>query len=75
MDKEQKKKYLEMLRESDLFSQALKSAKNDAERQKVKAFSEDVFINLVEGLEVMKKIIEENPEKVAEAAAKHIPKE
>jgi len=75
MDKKEKKQYLETLIGNELFVECLKKAPNDVERKKIKAFAEDVFINLIEGFSVMQKVVVENPEKMAEVAKTYIPKE
>ena len=75
MDKKEKKQYLEMLVANELFLDCLKKASSDVERKKIKAFAEDIFINLIEGFSVMQKVVVENPEKVVEVAKTYIPKE
>jgi hypothetical protein len=74
MNKEDKKKNLSLLTENELYKNILSSLKDNEERRKIKAFAEDIFMNLMEGLQDAKKLVEENPEKVAEYAEKHIPK-
>lgn len=75
MDKESKKKYLESLFDNDLFKKSLDKATSEEERNKIKAFAEDVFLNLIEGVLTSQQIVEENPEKVADVLARRIPKE
>jgi len=75
MDKKEKKQYTEMLNNNEFFLDCLGKASTDEERKKIKAFSEDVFLGLIEGLMSAQKVMTENPEKVAEVVAKRIPKE
>jgi len=75
MDKETKKKYLEDLFSNELFKKSLDNVKSEEERNKIKAFAEDVFLNFIEGVLTSQKIVEENPEKVADVFARRIPKE
>jgi len=75
MDKKEKKQYLETLVANELFLDCLKKASSDVERKKIKAFAEDIFINLIEGFSIMQKVVVENPEKVVEVAKTYIPKE
>jgi hypothetical protein len=75
MDKETKKKYLEDLFSNELFKKSLDNVKSEEERNKIKAFAEDVFLNFIEGVLTSQKIVEENPEKVADVLARRIPKE
>lgn len=62
-DKKTKKEYLQKLHSDKFFNYALSLAKDDEERRKIKAYAEDVYINMLQGGLVSKKIILENPEK------------
>jgi len=75
MDKQTKKKYLEMLESNDFYKFALQMAPNEDEKKKIKAYAEDVFVRMVEGLSLTKKTFEEHPEKVVEVAKTRIPKD
>ena len=74
MDEETKKKYLDFLNSNPLFQRSLKAIADASEKEKAQALAEDVYIKLLEGLAAMKKVSEENPEKMAEAAKKRIDK-
>ena len=74
MDEETKKKCLEALKLNPLYIKSLRGITDPTEKEKAQALAEDVYIKLLEGLGVMKKVVEENPEKMAEAARKRIDK-
>lgn len=73
MNKDTKKKYLDYLATSKIYSDALNKIPDENEKKKIKSFAEEFFLNFVEGLETMKKVAEEHPEKLAEALGKRIP--
>lgn len=75
MTNEQRKKYLEMLSANKMYADALSSVTDESERKKIEAFAEDVLLNLVAGMTTLQKIATEHPEKLAEVAKNHIPKE
>jgi hypothetical protein len=75
MDKKEKKQYLDQLAENNLFQVGLESASSEEEKKKIKAFAEDVFLNIIEGMLKAKKAFDQNPEKVVEVIAKRISKE
>ena len=64
-----------MLNESELYQRALGAVKSEEERRKIKAFAEDMFLNIARGLTMTGDVVKENPQKVAEVAEKRIPKE
>jgi hypothetical protein len=74
MNDDMKKKYLEFLKSNPLYQKSLKAITNSDEKEKAEALAEDVFVKLAEGLAVMQKLAEDNPEKMAEAAKKRIDK-
>jgi len=74
MNDEMRKKYLDFLRSSPLYQKSLKAITETSEKEKAEALAEDVFVNLMEGLSVIQKLAEDNPEKMAEAAKKRIDK-
>jgi hypothetical protein len=74
MNDETRKKYLDFLRSNPLYQKSLKAITETSEKAKAEALAEDVFVKLIEGLTVMQKIAEDNPEKMAEAAKKRIDK-
>lgn len=74
MTPEEKKKHLQTLLENETYKTALSSAPDDVEREKISAFAQDVFLSLIEGISTVEAAIRENPEKMAEVIAKHIPK-
>ena len=74
MNNEEKKRHLENLLTNKMFVSALEHAPNDEEREKIKSFAQDVFLNIVEGLSSLDKLVKDNPEKMAEVLSKHIPK-
>lgn len=74
MDRDKKKDFLKMLHDNRSYVAALESIESAADRKKVKAFAEDLFLNLVEGLAAGARLVQENPEKVAEIEAGRIPK-
>lgn len=75
MNKDAKKKYLEYLSNSKIYTESLEKIPDENEKKKIKAFAEEFYLNFVEGLVTMKKAIEDNPEKLAEVMGKRIPKE
>jgi len=75
MDNSTKKKYLQQLQEEQNYKDLLARVESEEERKKIKAFTEDVYLNLIEGFAALKKVVVEHPEKLAEVAAKRIPKE
>lgn len=75
MNNEEKKKYLEHLASNEAFAAALEKAPDESEREKIRSFAQDVFLNMIESLREVGRIVKENPEKVADVLAKRIPKE
>lgn len=75
MDNAKKKQYLEKLEEEKNYNDVLNLVEDEAERKKIKAFVEDVYLNLIEGFSAAQKLVTEHPEKLAEVAKKRIPKE
>jgi hypothetical protein len=75
MNKDTKKKYLDYLATSKIYTESLEKIPDENEKKKIKAFAEEFYLNFVEGLVTMKKAIEDNPEKLAEVMGKRIPKE
>lgn len=70
-----KKDILKQLNNDNRFHDVINSIKDEKEKMKTKALAEDIFLKIAEGFIVMKKIIDENPEAVAEAARKRIDKD
>ena len=75
MDKKTKKEYLQMLHDDKFFNYALSLTTNEAERKKMKAFAEDMFVNLLQGVLVSQQIIKEHPEKLVDVAEGRISKD
>ena len=50
MTKNEKKKLLEELHNNGMYYTALESIKNETEKKQIKAFVDDVYINLVDSL-------------------------
>jgi hypothetical protein len=75
MDKKTKKEYLKMLHEDKFFNHALSLSNNEEEKRKIRAFAEDVFINLLQGTLTSQKIIKEHPEKLVDVAEGRISKD
>lgn len=50
MTKEEKKKFLAELEKNGLYHTAIQSISNDSERRQIKAFVDDVYINLIDSL-------------------------
>jgi hypothetical protein len=50
MTKEEKKKFLVELEKNGLYHTAMQSISNDSERRQIKAFVDDVYINLIDSL-------------------------
>lgn len=71
-DEESKKKFLQELNENEAYVKMLGNVKDENEKAQIKALAEDVYVKIALGFATMKKIIEENPEAVAEAARKRI---
>jgi hypothetical protein len=74
MKEDEKKKRLDFLFQNEAFLKNLDQVKNEDERRKIKAFSEDFFLKFLEGFEKIKKISEEHPDIVAKVAEKRIDK-
>lgn len=74
MDAKKKKELLEELFSSEEFKSALDQTTSSVEKEKIKTIAQEVFLNVLEGITTMHKIAKENPEKMAEVAAKYIPK-
>lgn len=75
MDKKTKKEHLQMLHDDKFFNYALSLTTNEAERKKMKAFAEDMFVNLLQGALVSQQIIKEHPEKLVDVAEGRISKD
>jgi len=67
-----KKGLLEILANNKQYAACLAALKNDEERRKVKAFTEDVFLNVFNGVLNVKKSIES---KKGDEAVEDIPKQ
>lgn len=50
MNKEQRNKLLEELQKDSFYSGILSSVKNESERKRIKSFSEEIYLSLVESL-------------------------
>jgi hypothetical protein len=74
-DEEDKDKKLESLFQSNFFKDSLELVEDPAEREKIKNFANEFYLNFVKSLEALKKGVDENPEKMAEILSKHISKE
>jgi len=75
MDKKTKKEHLQMLHVDKFFNHSLSLTTNEAERKKMKAFAEDIFINLLQGVLVSQQIIKEHPELSVDVAEGRISKD
>lgn len=75
MDKKTKNEHLSKLRADKFFNHALSLTTNEDEKKKIKAFAEDVFINLLNGVFTANKIIAEHPEKLVDVAEGRISKD
>lgn len=75
MDKKARKEYLERLNADKFFNHALNLATDESERKKIKAFAEDIFVNLLQGTLASHKIIKEHPEKLVDVAEGRISKD
>lgn len=74
MENQKKKEALQHLHGLEPFQKALGNIKDEAEKKKVKAFAEDIFINFLEGLSGLQRMAKEHPEELAEALKNRIPK-
>lgn len=72
MDAKMKQELLNFLNQDKIYSTAVGKIKDEAEQQKIKALSEEVFLGFINGLASIKKFINDNPEKVVEALDKKI---
>ena len=72
MDPKIKQELLKFLNQDKTYTTAVGNIKNDAEQQKIKALSEEVFLGFINGLASIKQFINDNPEKVVEALNKKI---
>jgi hypothetical protein len=72
MDAKTKQTLLDILHKNELYNNALKKIQDKDEHQKIKGLSEDVFVGFLEGISEIKKFLNDNPEKVAEALQKKI---
>jgi hypothetical protein len=73
--KKEKKEYLAKLHEDKFFMHVLSLVKNEEEKRKIKAYAEDVYINLLQGGLASQKLILENPEKFKDIAEGKITKD
>jgi hypothetical protein len=53
----------------------LELVEDPTERENIKKFASEFYLNFVKSLEALKKGADENPEKMAEILSKHISKE
>lgn len=64
---------------NDLYRDALEKVKSEKEKNKIKAVSEGVFLQIIEGFLSMRESLSKNPEKVneiiKESISKNIPKD
>jgi hypothetical protein len=74
-DEEDKDKKLENLFQSNFFKDSLELVEDPTERENIKKFASEFYLNFVKSLEALKKGADENPEKMAEILSKHISKE
>jgi hypothetical protein len=74
MDKDLKDKFEKYLAENDAYGAILSKVKDEGERKKIKTFTEEFYMTLVQGFLQAQKIVQENPEKVAELLDKKISK-
>ena len=68
MDNKTKKEYLQMLNNDKFYNHALVLVGSDAERKKIKAFAEEMFVKLMTGTTTIQKITNEHHEKLVEVA-------
>jgi hypothetical protein len=74
MDKDLKEKFEKYLAANDAYGAILSKVKDEGERKKIKTFTEEFYMTLVQGFFNAQKIVQENPEKVAELLDKKISK-
>lgn len=70
-----KKEYLAKLNVDKFFNHALSLTKDEEERRKIRAYAEDVFINLLMGLQTTQKIVNDHPEKLTAASEVKVSKD
>lgn len=75
MKEDDRKKILRLLEEDSSYASVLSNIKDDKERAKVKALTEDIYLKMAQGFMAMKKIVDDNPEAVAEVARARINKD
>ena len=59
---------------NESFVNALKSIETDEERERTQNFAQELFLSFISGFEQIKKTVQENPDKMAEALKKDIDK-
>lgn len=74
MDDDIKDKFEKYLAANDAYRSILSKVKDEGERTKIKKFTEEFYMTLVEGYFKAQKIVQENPEKVVEVYEKKISK-
>lgn len=75
MDKKTKKEYLSLLNSDKFYNHALSFLKDESEKKKIKAFAEDVFIQVLRGGLGINQIVREHPEKLADVVESRISKD
>lgn len=68
VDKKQKKEQLQKLHSNEFFNNVLNLARDEDEKRKIRAFAEEIYINIVQGGLTSQKIITEHPEKLVDIA-------
>lgn len=74
MDKKQKKEYLNVLENNELYKEALSKVSSEQERQKIKAMTNDTFLKIIEAFFSVKNCYEQNPAKMVEIIKDQISK-
>ena len=75
MDRKTKKEYLQKLNSDKFYIHALSFLKDEAEKKKIKAFAEDVFIQILKGGLDANQIVREHPEKLVDVVEGRISKD
>lgn len=72
MNNQDKNELLEDLRKDNFYENCFKNVTNPTEKKQIRAFVEDVYLNLIEGLLNMEEVFEKTQEEVVD---EQIPKE
>lgn len=73
INRKEKQDYLKILESVPEYSQALSLVTSNEEKEKIKAFAEDIFFKLISGMAAAKNEIQKNPEKFKDELQEKMP--